>query len=93
VGVQIALGADGRCKHVGIGLCAAGPITLRAAQAEAALVGEPLTDPVIRQVAELTAAIGQMSTDTRGPADYKQDMLRVLTARALRQAAEIAARH
>jgi aerobic carbon-monoxide dehydrogenase medium subunit len=93
VGVRIRLAADGRCEHAGIGLCAVGPITLRAAAAEASLIGEPLTEPVIGQAAQLAAAASQPSPDTRGPAEYKQDMIRVLTARALRQAAAWAAGH
>jgi len=93
VGVQIQLDAAGKCCQAGIGLCAVGPITLRAAAAEAALIGEVLTEPVIAQTAELAAASCQPTADTRGPAEYKQDMIRVLTARALRQAAALAVRH
>jgi carbon-monoxide dehydrogenase medium subunit len=93
VGVQVRLDANGRCENAGIGLCAVGPITLRAAAAEASLVGEELTEPVIAQAAQLAAAASQPTADTRGPAEYKQDMIRVLTARALRQAAAQAAAH
>lgn len=88
VGVQITLDPDGRVARAGIGLCAAGPITLRAKAAEAALVGQPLTEEVIRQAAQAAADESQPGSDTRGPAEYKRDMIRVLTQRALRTAAE-----
>ncbi len=88
VGVQITLGADGRCEQAGIGLCAVGPITLRAKEAEAILVGQNLTDEVIRKAARAAAAESEPGADTRGPAEYKRDMIRVLTQRALQKAAE-----
>jgi len=88
VGVQITLGADGRCTQAGIGLCAVGPITLRAKAAEETLVGQPLTDELIRKAAEAAAAESQPGSDTRGPAEYKRDMVRVLTQRALQKAAQ-----
>lgn len=91
VGVQVELDAAGICQKAGIGLCAVGPITLRAKDAEAALIGAELTEPVIANAARLAAAASQPTADTRGPVEYKQDMVRVLTARALRQAADLAA--
>lgn len=92
VGVQIAMGADGRVAQAGIGLCAVGHITLRADAAEAALIGESLTTETIARAAKLAAEASQPGADTRGPEEYKRDMVRVLTARALRQASEIAER-
>lgn len=90
VGVQIQMGDNGRCTSAGIGLCAVGSITLRAAAAEAALIGQPLNESVIVKVAALAAAGCEPSADTRGPADYKRDMVRVLTIRALKQAGAVA---
>lgn len=84
VGVQVSWDQAGVCTEVGIGLCAVGPITLRARAAEQYLVGKPLTEENIRQAAALAAGESQPAADTRGPAEYKRDMVRVLTARALR---------
>ncbi|MDE2570912.1 MAG: xanthine dehydrogenase family protein subunit M [bacterium] len=82
VGVQIMLNAQGTVEQAGIGLCAAGPISRRAAAAERMLTGKMLDDATI--AAAEAAAQADPTADTRGPADYKKDMFRVLTARALR---------
>lgn len=87
VGVQVAVGADGRCTAAGIGLCAVGPTSLRAREAEAFLVGQPLTEAVFARAGELAAAACSPVADTRGSEDFKRDMVRVLTVRALRAAA------
>lgn len=86
IGVQVSWDQRGVCTGAGIGMCAVGPITLRAREAELALVGQPLTEAVIRQASQLAARESQPSSDTRGSSEYKRDMVRVLTARALRQA-------
>ncbi len=88
VGVQIALDGDGVCRKAGIGLCAVGPTSLRAREAEEWLVGRRLDESVIARAGELAAAAAQPTSDTRGPAEYKRDMVRVLTMRALRKALE-----
>lgn len=88
VGVQIALDEDGVCRKAGIGLCAVGPTSLRAREAEEWLVGRRLDEEVIARAGELAAAAAQPTSDTRGPAEYKRDMVRVLTMRALRKALE-----
>lgn len=86
IGTQVAWDEAGVCTEAGIGMCAVGAVTLRAKAAEQYLVGKPLTEEHIRKAAALAAEESEPSGDTRGPADYKRDMVRVLTARALRNA-------
>lgn len=88
VGVQVAVDGAGVCQKAGIGLGAVGPTSLRAAEAEAWLVGKPLDEATIARAGELAAAASSPADDTRGPAEYKRDMVRVLTVRALRRARE-----
>ena len=86
VGVGLLLSSTGACEQVGIGLCNVGPTSLRAGQAEQVLRGKKPDDATIARAAETAATESDPADDLRGPADYKRDMVRVLTARALRLA-------
>ncbi|MDI3328946.1 MAG: xanthine dehydrogenase family protein subunit M [Alicyclobacillaceae bacterium] len=86
--VHIALGSDGRVSDAGIGICACGPIPLRAARAEKALIGQPLTEETIANASRLVPEDAEPADDLRGSAAYKRDLLRVFAARALREIAE-----
>jgi carbon-monoxide dehydrogenase medium subunit len=88
VAVHIVLSAGGTCDQVGIGLTNVGLTPIKAIQAEAALKGKRPDAATIKQAAELAAAAAQPSDDLRGSAEYKKDLVRVLTARALRRAIE-----
>jgi carbon-monoxide dehydrogenase medium subunit len=84
----VTLGAGGEVARAGIGLTAAGPKPIRAAEAEAALTGRRPTGDVIAEAARLAAAATSPSADRRGSVEYKREMARVLTARALKKAIE-----
>ena len=88
VAVQIDLDANGVCSRAGIGLTNVGATPIKAAAAEAALQGKRLDEATIKRAAELAAQAAQPTADLRGPAEYKKDLIRVLTARALRKAVE-----
>jgi carbon-monoxide dehydrogenase medium subunit len=87
VGAQVSLD-NNVCTQAGIGLTNVGPKAIRPTQAEQFLVGKQLDDQTIREAARLAAAAAEPTSDLRGPADYKRAVVRTLTARALRQAAE-----
>jgi aerobic carbon-monoxide dehydrogenase medium subunit len=88
VAVQLTLGSTGICEQVGIGLTNVGPAPIRAVNAEAALKGKRPDESTIKEAARLAAEASRPTPDLRGPAEYKKDLVRVLTARALRIAIE-----
>ncbi len=88
VAVQVTLGANGACEQVGIGLTNVGLTPIKATKAEASLKGKALDESAIKQAAELAAQAAEPSADLRGSVEYKKDLVRVLTARALRKAVE-----
>jgi len=88
VAVQVTLGANGACEYVGIGLTNVGLTPIKATRAEAALKGKAPDDATITRAAELAAEVAEPSEDLRGSVEYKKDLVRILTARALRKAVE-----
>jgi carbon-monoxide dehydrogenase medium subunit len=86
VAVQITLRADGACERAGIGLTNVGMMPIKAEKAEAALIGRRLDDKIIAQAAQLAAGAAEPAEDLRGSVEYKRDLVRVLTGRALRTA-------
>ena len=92
VAVQLTLRPDGACEQAGIGLTNVGLTPIKAVQAEASLRGKRLDDATIAQAARLAAAAAEPAEDLRGSVEYKKDMVRVLTGRALRKAVERAER-
>jgi len=82
----ITLDSSGNVTYAGIGLTNVGPTPIKARDAEQSLLGKPLDDASIHAAADLAAAAAQPTSDTRGPAEYKRDMVRTLTVRALRKA-------
>ena len=75
-------GAD----DTGIALTNVGPTPIKARKAEDFLTGKPLDDANIKQAAALAASEAQPSSDLRGPAEYKEAMVKELTKRALTRA-------
>ena len=84
--VQVTLGPAGQVERVGIGLTNLGPTPIKAVEAERYLGGRAAGDATIAEAARLAADATSPSADRRGDVDYKRDMARVLTARALKQA-------
>src|SRR3954464_4928189 len=84
--VQLTLGAGGEVTSAGIALTNAGPPPLRATDAEQYLVGKQPDAGVIAEAARRAAAIATPSADRRGAVEYKRQMARVLTGRAIKAA-------
>jgi carbon-monoxide dehydrogenase medium subunit len=89
VAVQISLD-DGKVSRAGIALTGVGPTNVQATEAEQALVGKELDEDTIRGAAELAAKAADPQSDHRGSVEYKRQVVRVFTERALRTAAEAA---
>jgi aerobic carbon-monoxide dehydrogenase medium subunit len=85
---QVTLAADGTIERAGIGLTAAGPTPIRAVAAERFLAGKTPEAGVIAEAARLAGQAAMPSPDRRGSVEYKRNMARVLTGRALAKALE-----
>src|SRR6058998_3901530 len=88
VAAQLTIGAGGICERAGIGLTNAGPTPIKAEKAEGVLRGKKIDDEAIRQAAQLASEASDPKSDLRGSAEYKRDLVRVLTARVIRRALE-----
>jgi aerobic carbon-monoxide dehydrogenase medium subunit len=87
VAVQLEL-AGAAIESVRIGLTNVSSVPMRARTAEAALAGKQPTDDVLEAAGKAAAGECDPSTDLRGQIDYKRDLVRVLTKRAVRRAVE-----
>jgi carbon-monoxide dehydrogenase medium subunit len=85
VSVATYLDLDGdRVRDLRIALGAVAPVPLRARQAEAALIGQPLTEERVREAARVAAqADVRPIDDVRGSAEYRRWMVEVMVRRAL----------
>jgi carbon-monoxide dehydrogenase medium subunit len=88
VAAQVTLDTNGTCARAGIGLTNVGATPIKALRAEAALAGKRLDAETIKRAAQLAAEASEPAADLRGSVEYKKDIVRVLTARALGRAAE-----
>ncbi len=87
VGVTVTLDGD-TCTEARIVMGAVAATPLRANAAEAILSGEPFTAENVAAAARAAAEASKPITDVRATAEYRREMVAVLTARALRHAAE-----
>ena len=86
VAAAITPDASGNGGDVRIVLGSVGLTPIRAAAAEEALRGQPLTDQAIREAAATVPDAVDPLDDHRGSAEYKREMAEVFTRRAVRQA-------
>jgi len=87
VGVAVALEMDGQtCKNARIALGAVAPVPMRAQQAEAVITGKTVNDDLLEEAGVCAATECKPISDIRGSEEYRRDMVRVFTKRALRKA-------
>ncbi len=84
----IVPGRNNICKEIKIAMASVAPTTVMAHRAEAILVGKKLTEENIAKAAEQAAMEASPISDIRGSADYRREMVKVLTARTLKTALE-----
>ncbi len=85
---QVTLGEQGEIVRVGIGLTNAGPTPIKATAAERYLQRRQPDAEAIAAAARLAADATSPSADRRGSVEYKRDMARVLTGRAITRAVQ-----
>ncbi len=86
--VQLTLAANGTIGKVGIALTNVGPTPIRCSKAQAFLAGKAPTDAHIAEAGRIAGEASSPNADRRGSVDYKTNMSRVLTVRAIRKALE-----
>jgi CO/xanthine dehydrogenase FAD-binding subunit len=83
----VVIPEDGICEDVRIALGAVSPTPIRAKQAEFIIRGRRFSSEVIEKAAEIAADESRPIDDQRASADYRREMVKVLTKRAINQAA------
>lgn len=92
VGVAVSLTMDGKtCRDIRIVLAAVAAAPLRANDAEILLRGQRLNAALIDAAAEAAMHQSRPISNIRGSADYRRQMVKVLTRRAIEQAIKEAA--
>ncbi len=86
--VQVTLGKNGAIESVRIALTNAGLTPVEAVEAAKYLAGKQPDDKTIMEAAKMAAAKSSPSADRKGSVEYKKEMARVLTARALKKAVQ-----
>jgi len=91
VAVLLTLDAARQCTQVAVVLCGVGGVPHKVAAAPSLLLGHPLDEARVRDVAQAAAAEIAPDSDLHASAEFRRHLSAVLTQRALRRAAERAA--
>jgi len=86
VAAMVRLDESGKIAAASIGLTNVGLTAIRARRAEETLRGQAPDDKALAAAGAAAASESQPVSDLRGPADYKRDVVRVMTQRAIRKA-------
>jgi aerobic carbon-monoxide dehydrogenase medium subunit len=87
VAAQIALGDDGAIATAGLALTSVNPINTKVLDAEELLVGNLPGEELFAEAGELAAGTAEPHSDVRGTAEWKRQVVRTFTRRALATAA------
>jgi carbon-monoxide dehydrogenase medium subunit len=88
VASYLELSPDKKVKTARITLAAVAPVPMRAHQAESILQGKAVTADAIEAAAVKAAAEASPITDMRGSAEYRREIVKVLTRRTLKKCGE-----
>jgi CO/xanthine dehydrogenase FAD-binding subunit len=91
VGTMVVLEKE-RCIDARLVVGACAPVPMRTQDAERLLIGQRMTDTLIRKAAQAASAETTPITDVRASAPYRWKMVTVLTIRALTDARKMAQR-
>ena len=83
VAARVVLGDDDAIERAGIGLTSVGITNLRSESAADVLEGEVPDAELLRRAGEAASEDADPQSDEHGDAEYKENMVRVLTQRAL----------
>jgi carbon-monoxide dehydrogenase medium subunit len=92
IAAVVTLNDDGTCLSARVGITGAGSHATRAASVEQALAGSSVDDASLARASGSAADGVDLLSDTYASADYRAHLTRVLTKRALAQAADAARR-
>jgi CO/xanthine dehydrogenase FAD-binding subunit len=84
--VLVTLGDDGTCERAAIALLGAGPVPVRAADAERVLEDGGVDEPRITSAASAAVADIHPIGDTHGSSAYRRELIEALVARGIRLA-------
>ena len=91
VAAMVSLDASGAFSEARLAYVNAGPGPFRSARAEAVLRGQRPDAELFRAAAEAAHGDARPASDVHASADYRRQLVRVLTERALARASERAA--
>jgi carbon-monoxide dehydrogenase medium subunit len=87
VAAHLELGDDGTITNAGVALTAVNPVNTKVVAADSMLVGQRPEAELFVAAAEVAAQASEPRDDVRGSAEWKRNVVRVFTRRALTAAA------
>jgi aerobic carbon-monoxide dehydrogenase medium subunit len=85
VAAIVSLDDAGACNDVRLGLAGVGSTPIRATKAEDVLRGQKPSDDLVAEAGEKASEMSNPTSDIRGSAEYKREMVKVYVRRAIGQ--------